>query len=213
MTNRNLQLILCVIAFLLLLMLWLPLWSTRMEAAQYRGDEALQVEVYAGWIKGDIKELETLNRYIGVHMPLNPPELRAAVWVIGFLLTGVIVALFLPVSVQRRAVMMLFSLMILVGGGGAGLLQYRLYQMGHERSRSTIVGVANFTPPIFGSFKIANFRAHMRPELGTLAFLVAVALTGWVVFLTGRRDLSPAPVVSREADLVGSEAWQVGEEQ
>ncbi len=42
-------------ALSLLTSLTLPLWYTRMEAPQYKGDEALEVHVYASGIRGDLQ--------------------------------------------------------------------------------------------------------------------------------------------------------------
>ncbi len=166
-------------AVLLAATLALPLWSTRMEAPQYKGDEALEVHVYAGRVHGDIGEIELLNQYVGVHLPLDTPELRAAPWVLGAFLMVALVALALPVTARRRTALGLCILMVAVLIGGGALLQYRLYQMGHGRGTTIMVGVPDFTPPLLGSKKIANFTAHMSLGTGAWAYLGALILSGW----------------------------------
>ena len=47
----------------------LPLWHLRMEAPQYRGEDALHVIVYPHTMRGDLQELAVLNQYIGVPVP------------------------------------------------------------------------------------------------------------------------------------------------
>ncbi len=166
-------------SILLGLTLLLPLWSTRMEAPQYKDEEALEVEVFAGRVAGDIDEIDLLNQYVGVHLPLDTPELAASPWILGAFLALSLVALALPLAARRRAALALCLLMAATLIGGAALLQYRLYQMGHDRSPSIMARVPDFTPPVLGSKKIANFWAHMSLGLGAWAYVGAIALTAW----------------------------------
>ena len=168
-------------AILLAATLALPLWSTRMEAPQYKGDEALEVDVYAGRVQGDIREIELLNQYVGVHLPLETPELAAAPWVLGTFLMVALVALALPVAARRRTALGLCILMTAVLLGSGALLQYRLYQMGHERSPTIMQGVPDFTPPLLGSQKIANFTVYMSLGVGAWAYLGAILLAAWSI--------------------------------
>lgn len=185
--------ILGAVAVLLTLALLSPLWTTRMEAPQYRGEEALRVQVYAGRISGDVEEIETLNQYVGVRLPLDTPELEASPWVIGVLLLLALAGV-LSRPRARRAVagVLLVSMCLAVAAAGASL-QYRLYRMGHVRGDSILEGVPDFTPPLLGTAKIANFTVHMSLGLGGWAYLAALVLAGWTVF-AGRR---------RHAELTG----------
>jgi len=168
-------------AILLAATLALPLWTTRMESPQYQGDEVLEVHVYAGRVHGDIQEIEVLNQYVGVHLPLDTPELKAAPWVLGGLLIVSLAVLAMPLGVRRRTALGLCVLMVAVLLGGSALLQYRLYQMGHDRSPAIMEGVPDFTPPLLGAKKIANFTVHMSLGVGAWAYLVALFLVAWSV--------------------------------
>jgi len=178
-------------AILLVATLALPLWSTRMEAPQYKDDEALEVEVFAGRVHGDIDEIELLNQYVGVRLPLETPELAAAPWVLGAMLIVALVTLALPLAARRRTALGLCVLMAATLFGGAALLQYRLYQMGHERDRAIMEGVDDFTPPIVGSKKIANFTVHMSLGAGAWAYLGALLLAAWAT----RRSTRGEPIL------------------
>ena len=52
---------------LLLASLKLPLWQMRLEAPQYREQEALRIAVHPDSLRGDLKEFSVLNQYIGVY--------------------------------------------------------------------------------------------------------------------------------------------------
>lgn len=150
-----------------------------MEAPQYKGEEALEVHVYAGRVHGDLDEIELLNQYVGVHLPLDTPELAASPWVLGAFLVLALAALALPLAARRRTAFALCVLMVAVALGGGALLQYRLYEMGHERTSTIMEGVPDFTPPLLGSRKIANFVAHMSLGAGAWAYLGALILAAW----------------------------------
>ena len=173
LTRGNRPLLVVVVALLGSAML-LPLWSTRMEAPQYKDDEVLEVQVYAGRVEGDLHEIDLLNQYVGVHLPLDTPELAAAPWVIGALLILGLISLALPDGARAKIALVLCVSLGLVLVGGGALLQYRLFQMGHNRTPSIMARVPDFTPPVLGSKKIANFTAHMSLGLGAWALIGAL---------------------------------------
>src|SRR5215813_8115315 len=61
-------------ALLLLASLRLPLWHMRLEAPQYRDEEALKIAVFSNRYGGDMREISVLNQYIGVHVPASLPQ-------------------------------------------------------------------------------------------------------------------------------------------
>src|SRR5215813_995446 len=61
-------------ALLLLASLRLPLWHMRLEAPQYRNEEALKIAVFPNRYGGDMREISVLNQYIGVHVPRTLPQ-------------------------------------------------------------------------------------------------------------------------------------------
>jgi hypothetical protein len=160
----------------------LPVWSTRMEAPQYRNEEALQVHVYAGRVEGDVAEIQTLNQYVGVALPLDTPELHAMPWVLGGLLAVTLLVSSLPSRARPGATLLLWLAMTATAIGGGALLQYRLYQMGHVRTHTILEGVPDFTPPILGSAKIANFTVHMSLGAGGWGYGLAMVMVAFAFF-------------------------------
>lgn len=172
------------IAALLAVSLFLPWWGTEMESPQYHGEDEIVVSIYPGRVSGNLREVQTLNQYIGVRLPLDAPELRALPWVLGAFLALAIVTIFLPESLQRKAMMANFVLMATGGLAGAAMLQYRLYALGHNRGHTILRGVPDFAPPIFGSMQLANFHIETKLMAGGWAFGLAVALTGLAIYLS-----------------------------
>ncbi len=188
------KLLLIAAAALLLACNFLPVWSTAMESPQYHGEDTIVVKVYPGRVEGNLREVETLNQYIGVKLPLDAPELKGMTYAMAAFLVLVIGAVFLPPAIQKHALVGIFALMTISGAAGLGLLQYRLYELGHVRTRAIIGGVANFTPPVVGSMHLANFHVYTRLMSGGWAFAAVVLLTGIAVYLT-HHDAPPMPSV------------------
>jgi|GEM_PF-1850169 len=180
-----------------------PLWRTLMVAPQYHGDEALLVQVWSGWVTGDLNEIETLNQYVGVHLPLDTPELHATPWVIGFLLLLALGWLLVPPRWSRLLASVLLVSMIATAIAGTLTLKHRLYQLGHERDKSVFARVEDFTPPIFGSRKIANFTVHTRPQIGAWT-LIAAGLLAVAGAFAPRRPATSSPATTNQAARIGA---------
>jgi len=171
------RLLLAAVALLYALILATPLWITTMEAPQYRGEEALEVRVLPGRVHGDTEEITILNQYVGVRLPLDGPEVAWSGWGFVALLALAVAAALVPAGRRRFAAMVLVAASLAVGVAGVGVLQYRLWEMGHVRGHPVIEGVEDFTPPVFGWIHVANFDATMVPGVGGVAFGLALVLS------------------------------------
>ncbi|OYR59313.1 hypothetical protein [Halorubrum halodurans] len=152
--------------------LTVPVWRIAFEAPQY--PDGLLVTLYAyPRLGGDFAEVQALNHYVGFYYPdpvfvdpnytVHPDAIAAPEWILGpvvFLAVaaaGVFVAL-APTERKLR----LGLLGQLVGAtvafvGTFAIVQYRLHQAGHALGEDApVVGVAEFTPPLLGGYRIAN---------------------------------------------------------
>ncbi len=165
-----------IAAALLLVSLKLPLWQMRMEAPQYRDEEALKIAVHPNAFRGDMQELTVLEGYIGVHIPPTLPQFK---WLPGTLFAGAmlgLVAVFLPLAIRRRALIVVVIALITAFGVAAVQAMAQMHDIGHNRDQKTIlVGVKDFSPPFLGTTKIAQFDVSSRFGLG--AWLIGAALT------------------------------------
>ena len=166
----------------------LPLWHLRMEAPQYKDEEALRVNVFAGAMRGDLHELSVLNQYVGVHVP---DVLRQSNWLPQALLAaaglGVSGAL-LPLKL-RRASLAVVSI-ALAGSIAFAVIQARqeMWDIGHRRDAHTkMAGVRDFTPPFLGKAKIAQFTVTSWFGPGAYLIGAAIALQGGAAALGGRK--------------------------
>jgi hypothetical protein len=186
-----------VAAALLIISLKLPLWHMRLEAPQYRGEEALRVAVHPNALHGDLKELATLNQYIGVHVPPTLPEFK---WLPMALFSAAILGLVTCCfgrSIRSFAILVVPFALAIALAIAVVQANMQMRDIGHNRDhRTVLVGVQDFTPPFLGTTKIAQF--EVSSALGWGAWLIggAMALQAAAAFLSRQRiTASATPVV------------------
>lgn len=185
MRKRIVSISLATLACALLLgSLGLPLWQMKLEAPQYQDEEALEVKVFPGSMKGDLGELEVLNSYIGVTMPKTLPQLQwlpMALWGAGIL--GVAAAC-LPAASRRWALFLVPLALFIALLVAAAQAQWQMHRIGHERAaKTTLVGVKNFTPPLLGRSKVAQFTITSTFSWGALLIGLGMGLQFYVAWL------------------------------
>lgn len=152
-----------------------PLWTMHLLAPQY--PSGLDLEIYAYTVEGDLREINTLNHYIGM-ASIDRASLSDLDW-IPFAL-GVLVLLALRVAAvgDVRSLIDLLVLCSYFGAFSLGRFYYRLYVFGHNLDERAPFEVAPFTPPILGTEQIANFTTTSMP--GAASFLIGVFVVGLV---------------------------------
>lgn len=186
-------------AALLIGSLFLPAWRIILSAPQYRDD--LMVELYAyPRLGGDFEEVQLLNSYVGFHYPdpvfvtpnfeVHEAAIAVPEWTfgplafIGVAAAGVFVAL---APTERKLRLGLTGQLIgtlAVFGGMFAVIQYRLHQAGHSLDPTApMTGYDGFTPPVFGSYEIANISGFATFGPGGYLALAAVVLLVIAFFL------------------------------
>lgn len=170
--------LLMLAALLLMTSMFLPYWSMTLFAPQY--PDGLQVNVYVNQLEGDVREVDSLNHYLGM-----PPLDEGGQFERSIAMYAIIALGFLLIA------------SVFVHNAWAGLLAlpaigypfvfladlyYILYTYGHSIDPQSALGGAidPFTPPLLGPGTIGQFRTVASAEAGLiLAFLaVAVILLG-----------------------------------
>lgn len=194
-TNHSSTRMLCFVltalaSALLLISLKLPLWQMRLEAPQYRDKEALHISVHPNALRGDLKELNVLDQYIGVHVPPALPQFK---WLPGLLVTGAALGLllgFLGNTFRSRAMALLSCGLALALAVAAVQAMAQIHDIGHKRDQKTVLaGVKDFTPPFLGTNKIAQFTVSSRFGLGAWMIGGALALQLIAAWVSKRSNL------------------------
>ena len=181
------RLMLLAAAGLLVATYFFPLWNLTMFAPQY--PDGLRLDIYSHTLVGgnhgqDVKEINLLNHYIGMHDLENESftEFKWMPFVIGAL--GL---LMLRAAAHGTVVALVDVTMLFVYFGAFSLWSfgYKLYQYGHDLAPTAAVKVPPFMPPMFGYAKIANFEIYSYPRPATYAMagvgllLIAALALAW----------------------------------
>ncbi|HHC09137.1 MAG TPA: cytochrome C [Actinobacteria bacterium] len=161
-------------ALLLMASMLLPYWILHLEAPQF--PDGLTVQAYVNRLEGDVEILEGLNHYVGLPSFEHGAVLERTVSIAAItVLAGLLLAAFFIHSrwvVLLALPALLFPLIFLAD------LQYWLWKYGHSLDpRAPLAdAVGEFTPPIFGPARIAQFHTLALPGPGLLLAFVASGL-------------------------------------
>jgi hypothetical protein len=157
----------------------LPLWGVLMTAPQYP-DEALVLSIDRNGIGGDVQEVETLQKYIGVRFPEEMPELTWLPVPVLALTVLLLAGAAAGHSRTARAIRVItVALFVLFLAASAAIVQKRLYDVGHDRdANAPIKAVKAFTPPLVGPARVGNFTVWSFPHVGGVALVAAMVLAG-----------------------------------
>lgn len=182
-----------VASVLLVVALLVPMWRITLTAPQYPG-EALLIELYAyPRLGGDYVEVQGLNQYIGFYYPdpvfidpnytVHENAIAAPEWLLGpvvfvsLALTGAFVAI--APTVRKLKLGLTAQLVGTIGvfAGMFAFIQFRLHQAGHSLDPGApLSGVDGFTPPLLGSYEVANISGFAWFGPGGYLTLVALGL-------------------------------------
>ncbi len=162
-------------AILLAASVMLPYWTLRMTAPQY--PQGLTVNAYVNRLVGDVGELEGLNHYIGAASFSDAATFERSVAVVAVLtVAGLLVAGWF---IHSRWVLLVAAPTVLFPLFFIADLQFWLWRFGHDLDPLApfSAAVGEFTPPIFGPAKIAQFETLALPHFGLIAAAAAAVLT------------------------------------
>lgn len=180
------RLIITLAALSLGLTFFLPLWEIQLWAPQY--PEGLNMKIWLHRISGDVDIINGINHYIG--MKSIKAEMFPEFTFMRPLVGALMVAGLLPALTGRRRWLLVFAVILCVGGA-LGMIDY--YIWGHDygqnlnpRAAISVPGMS-YAPPLIGYKSILNFVAYSGPDYGGWVFIavgaIAVGLAAWEQWL------------------------------
>jgi hypothetical protein len=173
-------------ALLTALAIALPLWGMTLVSTQY--PEGLRMVVYPGHIAGDLREINALNRYIGMTPISDSFFVELKFLPIAF---ACVAAVALAAAFIRRRWVALVPLLMMTSLAAYGFwtMTRRLHQFGHDLDPTAPITIDPFTPPMVGLNQIAQFATYSYFSWGTFLPLAAGVLVALVLWA----DLRSAP--------------------
>jgi copper chaperone NosL len=176
------RLLVAAAALLLIPVFWLPLWSIRIVAPQYREGLGLFIGLRDIWGQAphDLQNINILNHYIGMK-PIIPADVNLLVimpWVVAGLIGSGLLAALVGRAWAVRGWLAAFAV-----AGLLGLWQFRAWNhdYGTNLSPDAPIKVPGMTyePPVFGTKQLLNMTTHSYPSWGAVlvgaAFLLGLA--------------------------------------
>jgi len=169
-----------IISLLLILSLFMPIWSYYITAPQY--PEGLQLHIFSNTLKGDLDKINTLNHYIGMKH-IYPDSF------IEFKIIPLIIVLFSITSlisaiISRRIIVYLwFAIFVIMCIIGILDFYHWLYYYAHNLDPNAPIKIeTDYTPPLIGVKKLLNFTIYAYPNIGGLAIILS-ALLGFIAII------------------------------
>jgi hypothetical protein len=192
-------------AIALTVSIMLPYWELKLVAPQF--PKGLRVTAWVNRLEGDVHELEGLNHYIGIPSFEDGAVLERTVAVAGILgLAGLLLA---GLYIHSRWVLVFVGPAVLFPVFFLADLQFWLWKYGHSLDpRAPLSGaVGEFTPPIFGPGRIAQFDTLAWPGFGFMLAVLAAVLTarGLIAHRRAYRPLIVAASPEEAEEHVSSE--------
>ncbi len=163
---------------------FLPWWRFKLYAPQY--PDGLTLVISLTGMGGDVKEIDTLNHYIGMaHLAdAAPVERRLAGYGVA-LLAATVLALALLAGRRLNALLLLpglaFPAVFLADS------VYWLHLFGHHMDPKAPIHLPPFTPEMFGNGHIGQFMTFAQPAAGFWLALGALGLLALAA--VGRRSV------------------------
>jgi len=185
LTARSRELIILGV-LLLIPVYFLPLYQMTLVATQF--PDGLLLDIYAHKLEGgktaardDLREINTLNHYIGMR-PLLESDFSELKWIPLAIGAFALLALRAVVLGKMSKLIDVVVLFIYFGLFSAWSFYQRLYDYGHNLDPTAPIKVPPFTPPPIGTQKIANFTVTNVPGPASylmIAFAVCLLVAVW----------------------------------
>jgi copper chaperone NosL len=175
---------------LIVITFFYPLWRLTAKAVQYETEfpEGLKVYVYLSTIRGDIYELNLLNKWIGAHFPERVLEHVIFPILFGGLALLCLMSIFFN-HWKKRTLMLALILFLVLIVMGIGSLQWRLYVFGHQRDPfPPIADVLDFTVPFLGSMGLWNWKITTELDIGAYTVGLAALLVALAYVVTVQQE-------------------------
>ena len=170
LTKRS-RIIIAICGFLLVAVLFVPLWQIEMDAPQY--PEGLVLKMYPHKLGGNVEIINGLNHYIGMKTlhAENFIEFTILPYIIAFF------ALFcFVVALQKKRLWLTVLTAAFILFGIVSMVDfYRwLYDYGHnlDPAAAIIVPGQSYQPPLLGFKQLLNFGVYSIPDIGGVFFII-----------------------------------------
>jgi len=184
------RILLIAASFVLALAFFFPLWNMTFYSNQYT--DGLVLNIYAYHLeggktanRGDLREINSLNHYIGMR-PLLESDFGEFSW-IPFAFGGLILLTLRAAVLGKMSKLVdVFVIFVYFSAYSFWSFYYRLYTYGHHLDPTAAIKVEPFTPPLFGTQQVGNFTVYSYPDVASYVLFAFGLLIVAAIFWTWR---------------------------
>jgi len=187
--NRNSRIILFLSAILLMVVLFVPMWSIELNAPQY--PEGLGLSIYANKLGGNVDIINGLNHYIGMKT-LHEKDFAEFIVLPYCIIFFSIFCLAASIVGRKKFLYTLLLFFILFGVLAMADFWRWEYNYGHELNPDAAIKVPgmSYQPPLIGYKQLLNFGAYSIPDIGGWIFILVGVLLLYVSIIAYRNSNS-----------------------
>jgi len=173
------RLLLVIASLAILPAMVLPTWRIRLKAPQY--PKGLEMQIYPTTVKGDVREINLLNHYIGMH-EISPDDFQEFRFIPFFILRFFGFAILTALIARMAFAVIGWMDFVLFGAVMLYTLQHWLYEYGHDLAPNAPLSIEPFTPKFIGTTHIGQFQVSSWPAAGAILMIVAGAIGPVIAF-------------------------------
>jgi copper chaperone NosL len=163
--------------------LWQTWWMFKLYAPQY--PHGLTLGISLTGLSGDVREIDTLNHYIGMGHLDAAASFERRMAGVGVAAVGTLVVAFALLTGRKLTALILVPAVMLPLGFVVDSFIW-LYRFGHELDPHAPLRIPPFTPELFGNGEIGQFMTFAIPQRGFWMTIAAVGLLAVATLLRGR---------------------------
>jgi len=169
--NKTSRIVLFLCAILLILVLFVPMWSIELNAPQY--PEGLGLSIYANKLGGNVDIINGLNHYIGMKK-LHEKDFAEFIVLPYCIIFFSIFCLVVGIVASKKLLYTLLVVFISFGVIAMADFWRWEYNYGHELNPDAAIKVPgmSYQPPLIGYKQLLNFGAYSMPDVGGWIFIV-----------------------------------------
>ncbi|HEY63380.1 MAG TPA: cytochrome C [Caldilineae bacterium] len=185
-------------AFCLLVSIFAPYWRMKLLAPQYPG--GLEVQVYVNRMTGDVREIDSLNHYIGMRPLEEAAQLERSLSIFAIIVLSLLVIAAIYVH-NQWAVLLALPALLFPGIFLADLYFWlRYFGQNLDPTAPLSSAIKPFVPPVLGEGAVGQFRTVAAVDRGFyLALLSSFLILLGLYF--HRRAYKPLVEAARRGQL------------
>ncbi len=164
--------------------IFLPTWKITLRAPQY--PNGLELTIYPSTVSGDLREVNLLNHYIGMHA-IEPNEFAEFRFIPFFILRFLGLSLLAALAGQMAIAALGYIDFVLFGVVMLSTLQHWLSAFGQNLSPDAPLKLAPFSAKFLGLTQVGQFSVSSAPAIGALLMGLAGAIGPAILLIEWRK--------------------------